>query len=232
MPFAIATGHALTTEAAENILRAGGTAVDALVAAAFTAFVAEPILAGPLGGGAALIEEPGKAPAILDAFVQTPRRKAPEADLDLETITVDFGAETQDFHIGAATIATPCLIPALSDLHARLGRIPLPELAAQAVAHARQGHIVTAFQSHVLHLVGPIIESAPAPKALYGGETLLTPGQTLRNPQLADVLETLALEGPRFFTEGEIAQALIALPGGHLSLEDLRHAAPVRRQPL
>ncbi len=233
MPFAIASGHHLTTASAENILREGGTAVDALLAAAFTAFVVEPMLAGPLGGGVAMIEEPGKAPAILDAFVQTPRRMAPEADLDIETITVDFGAETQDFHIGAATTATPCLIPALCDLHAKLGRMPLPELTSEAVTLARKGHTVTAFQSHVLHLIAAIVQNDPGPRAIYTeDETLLTEGKTLSNPDFADVLETLGLEGPRFFSEGEIATTLTALPGSHLGAADLKGAAAIRRQPL
>lgn len=56
-------------------------------------------------------------------------------------------------------------------------------------------------------------------------------GHIQRNPDLADVLEVLAAEGPRFFTEGEVGQALLAMPGSALTPADLT-AAPVWRQPL
>ena len=231
MSFAAATGHALTTEAAESVLRDGGTAVDACIAAAFTAFVVEPILASPLGGGFLMVAPAHGPVGLLDAFVDTPRRKAREADLDLDTITVDFGSTRQDFHIGAGTIANPCLIPALFEAHDRLGRVPIRELVAPAVALARNGHVVTDFQSQVMSLIAPILAQSDHLKGLYFDDGKPIPaGKALKNPALGDVLEVTALEGPRFFTEGEVAHALLDLPGSHLSSDDLRRAAPVFRQ--
>ncbi len=230
MPYAVASGHDLTTDTAEAVLADGGNAVDACIAAAFTAFVVEPVLAGPLGGGFLMLAPTSSPVRVLDAFVDTPRCKAGESDLDLETITVDFGATTQDFHIGAATIAAPCLIPALFQAHEQAGRMPLRELTAPAIEHARHGHAVSEFQAHVAGLVAPILQADPALKAMtFAGDKPLAAAAIQSNPALADVFEVLVAEGPRFFSEGEVASALAALPGSHLSLDDLRRARPVFR---
>ncbi|MHA3976403.1 gamma-glutamyltransferase [Halovulum sp. GXIMD14794] len=233
MTYAVASGHTLTTQSAEQILRAGGSAVDACIAAACTAFVVEPVLAQPLGGGFLMLSPEAGAPHVLDAFVQTPRRRRPEGELDLSTITVDFGTATQDFHIGAGTVATPTLIPALFEAHERHGKIPFPDLVAFAAQQARQGVEVTDFQAEVAGLVAPILTSSPEVSALHApGGKPVEAGSVQCNPDLADVLEVLAAEGPRFFTEGEIGQMLADLPGSHLTPEDLRHARPEWRAAL
>ena len=72
--FAIAAGHDLTTAACEDILRAGGSAVDAAIAGALVACVAEPVLAGPLGGGFLMVR-PAPAPAaVRDCCLLRPQR--------------------------------------------------------------------------------------------------------------------------------------------------------------
>ncbi|MEM8787994.1 MAG: gamma-glutamyltransferase [Pseudomonadota bacterium] len=233
MPHAVASGHRLTTQAAQDVLHAGGTATDAVFAAACLAFVAEPVLAQPLGGGFLMLAPAHAPPRLLDAFVQTPRRKPPENALDLATVTVDFGTATQDFHIGAGTIAAPSLIQGLFQAHADQGRLPVADLVAPAVAAAKAGIAVTRFQSHLAGLVAPILTADPQLAALHApGGKIPEPGAALANPALADVLEVLAAEGPRFFAEGEVAQALALLPGVGLSLADIASAAPIWRRPL
>lgn len=232
MSFAVASGHILTTETAEAVLHDGGSAVDACIAAAFTAFVVEPILAGPLGGGFLMVAPATGRVQCLDAFVDTPRQKARDADLDIDTITVDFGETKQDFHIGAGTIATPCLIPALFEAHDKLGRMSIGDLLAPAVQHARRGHKINAFQAHVAELVEPIIRADPGMKALFlEDDKLRSAGTDMHNADLADVFEVLAIEGPRFFTLGEVAQSLLNLEGSHLTATDLRRARPIPRDP-
>ena len=73
--FAVASGHHLTTQTAAEVLRAGGTAVDAAIAGALMACIAEPVLASPLAGGFLMVSPPDKPVQILDAFIQTPKRK-------------------------------------------------------------------------------------------------------------------------------------------------------------
>lgn len=235
-PYAIAAGHEVTAAACEDVLRAGGTAVDAAIAGALTACIAEPVLAGVLGGGFLMVRPPQGPAQLLDCFVQAPRRKRPEGELDFRAIQADFGTTTQEFHIGAGAIATPGLAPGLAEAHARFGRMPLGELVAPAVRSAREGVAVTEFQARLGRIVAPILQATPAARALMCGEdgAPLAAGAVYRNPDLADVLEVFGHEGPRFVAEGEIAQGLLAMAreGGHLTADDLRFYLPRWRKPV
>ncbi|MCH8951780.1 MAG: gamma-glutamyltransferase [Proteobacteria bacterium] len=234
--FAIAAGHELTAAAAEDILRAGGTAVDAAVAGALVACVAEPVLAGLLGGGFLMVRAAQGRAELLDCFVQTPKRKLPEAELDFRAIRADFGETTQEFHIGAASIATPGLAPGLAEAHARFGRMGLRDLVAPAVRLAREGVTVTEFQARLGRIIAPILKATTASRALMCGDDgePLAAGSLYRNPDFADLLEVFGHEGPRFVTEGEVASGLLALAreGGHLGPEDLKAYRPEWRRPV
>ncbi|MEM7210303.1 MAG: gamma-glutamyltransferase [Pseudomonadota bacterium] len=235
MTYAIACGHQVTADAAAETLRAGGTALDAAIAAGLAAMVAEPVLAGLLGGGFLMVRDTSGRSHLLDAFVQTPSRRLPDANIALDIVTADFGTTTQDFHIGSGSIAVPGLAPSLTEAHQRFGRIPFPELAEPAIQAARNGVVLTAYQARLATIVEPILKATPAAQALHSdGDALLGEGQTLRNPDLADVLEVYSHEGPRFVQEGEIAQGLLALSkqGGQITADDLRRYEPAWRTPL
>ncbi len=233
---AVACGHAVTRDAAVAVLEAGGSAVDAAMGAAFAAMVAEPVLAGLLGGGFLMIREAEGRCHLLDAFVETPLAKRPEHELDFHGIDADFGTTMQGFMIGAGAIATPGLVPGLAEAHARFGRVPLSEIVAPAVRAAREGVAVSPFQAQLAEIVAPILTATPAATALScdGEGKLLRAGTRLRNADLADVLEVMGAEGPRFVTEGEVAAALLELcrAGGHLTRDDLRRYRPEWRVPL
>ena len=233
--FAIACGHDLTASAAEEALRAGGTAVDAAIAAALAAMVAEPVLAGLLGGGFLMVREPGTRTHLLDFFVETPGRRRSMAELDFRAIETDFGTAIQEFHVGAGAIAVPGVAPGLAEAHTRFGRLPLPVLAEPACAAARDGVVLTEYQARLGQIVGAILTATPASRALFcADDAPLGEGKIFRNPDLADVLEVFAAEGPRFVTEGEVAAALLRLTadGGHLVAGDLAGYRPEWRRPL
>ncbi|MEM0923095.1 MAG: gamma-glutamyltransferase, partial [Pseudomonadota bacterium] len=229
---ALACGHDVTADAVEAILREGGSAADAVIAGALAAMVAEPVLAGLLGGGFCMLTE-GRETQLLDFFVQTPRHQI--SDPDLREVHADFGTVRQNFHIGAGSIATPGIVPGLFELHARAGRLPISVLAEPAIAAARTGVEVTDFQARLGEIVAPILSATPSAEALFCSEGATLPaGARYRNPDLADVLEVLTTEGPRFVTEGEIAAGLCqsAADGGHLTAEDLKRYRPIWRQAL
>ena len=75
--FAIAAGDQITADAAAHTLRAGGSVVDAVIAGALAACVAEPVLASLLGGGFLMVRDADGRAHLLDFFVQTPKRKLP-----------------------------------------------------------------------------------------------------------------------------------------------------------
>ena len=234
-PAGIAAGHRLTAAVGRDVLADGGTAADAAVAAAFVAMVAEPVLAGLYGGGFALVRPVSVAARLLDFFVATPGRRLPEGDRDFREVTADFGTATQAFHIGAASIAVPGVVPGLTDLHTRFGRMPWRELLLPAARIAAEGVAMTAFQARLGTIVTPILSASEAARAIWcdSDGAPLGEGATLRNPDLAAVLDAMAHEGPELATRGEVAARLadLASRGGHLTRSDLDRYATRWRTP-
>ena len=96
---AVACGHAETGKAAELILREGGNAFDAIIAAFLTSCVVEPVLASLGGGGFLLAHTDDKRDIIYDFFAQTPQVPRPEDELDFYPIHADFGTTTQELSL-------------------------------------------------------------------------------------------------------------------------------------
>ena len=235
---AVAAGHPLTAEAAGEVLRAGGNAFDAALAALCAACVTEPVLASLGGGGFLLALPAGERPRLYDFFVQTPGRRLPPAELDFRRIEVDFGSTTQAFHIGRGTAAVPGMVRGLFDVHAALGRMPLAEIVEPAVVLASGGVEVSAYQAYLLRVVRSIFGATEASLAIFGspkraGE-LIGEGEHLLQAELADVLETLSREGPALFYRGEIASALVRdmVEGGLIGAQDLTGYRMLPREPL
>ena len=98
----VAAGHPVTAEAGARVLRNGGNAVDAAVAAMLTSWVAEPLLTGPGAGGYMLVAGAGAPPTLLDFFVAAPGEGADTSRrAHLVRTEVDFGGVAQDLHVRA-----------------------------------------------------------------------------------------------------------------------------------
>ncbi|MGF1613203.1 MAG: gamma-glutamyltransferase [Gammaproteobacteria bacterium] len=234
----VAAGHELTAQAAESVLLEGGNAFDAVLAALATACVAEPVLAS-LGGGGFLLARPvGEVPRLYDFFVQTPRHLRAQTELDFRPILADFGTAQQEFHIGRGAIAVPGVVRGLFEVHRELASIPLRQLVLPAIQCALDGVIVNPLQAYIYGVVGAIYRDTPEARAIYTRAAtpgvLISEGERLRQPDLADVLETLAIEGDDLFYRGEIAHQLARdmQSGGHLTLEDLASYRVQKRRPL
>ncbi len=234
----VAAGHELTAGAAEEVLRAGGNAFDAAVAAMAAACAAEPVLVSPGGGGFLMACPAGERPRLYDFFVHTPAAARPVDELDFYPIVADFGPATQEFHIGRGTVAVPGFVAGLFEVQRELGRMPMAELVAPAVQLARQGVPVTDFQAYLFSVVKPTFTASAACRGIFGSTTtpgeLVTAGEVLRQPALADTLEVLALEGEALFYRGEIAAAIHRdlRDGGQLTRVDLEAYRVERREPL
>ena len=122
----VAAGHPLTAAAGADVLRAGGNAVDAALAALMMSFMTEPLLTGLGAGGYMLVAPPGGAPVLLDFMVEAPGRGAsPASRAPLDAVVIDFGDAVQVFHIGASSCGvygTPAGIAAAAE---RFGTVPL-----------------------------------------------------------------------------------------------------------
>jgi gamma-glutamyltranspeptidase/glutathione hydrolase len=233
----VAAGHPLTAEAGADVLRAGGNAVDAAIAAMLVSFVAEPLLTGLGAGGYMLVVPPDDEPVLLDFFVETPGREGdPAARAPLVPVDVSFGDVVQVFHIGASSAGAYGTPSGICAAWQRFGTVPLADLAAPAVAHARAGVEITAEQAYVLEILLPIEAATPESRALFMPEgRLLTAGDTFCNPDLGDALERLAAEGDAPFYTGEIARrvcAWLADRGGGLGPADLADYGTCSRMPI
>ena len=235
---AVAAGHPKTAEAAVEILLAGGNAFDAALAGMCAACATESMLCS-LGGGGHLLASAGRsAPVAYDFFVHTPVERG-TGDRDFREVFCDFGTTIQSFHIGLGSIATPGVVRGLFEIHRELGSMPIRDIVAPAIAYAREGVEISALSAYVFGVVGSIFMSSSAARSIYCSPSepsrLIGEGERLRQPQLADMLEVLAIEGDDLFYRGEVAQAIArqcAEGGGSLGLSDLENYRVERHRPL
>lgn len=234
----VAAGHHETAAAAREILEAGGTAFDAVLAALWTACVAEPVLAS-LGGGGFLLARPADGGAqLFDFFVKTPKVKKDPAALEFDGLLATFaGGVTQEFHAGYGAVAVPGMIAGLFAVHRRYATLPMIEIAAPALRRARNGVRIDAFQAYVAEIVAPILGYSDESRAVYASPAggLMRQGDLHRQPQLADTIAALVAEGPDLFYAGDLGAALIdacAQNGGYITAADLQDYRVTTRSPL
>jgi gamma-glutamyltranspeptidase/glutathione hydrolase len=162
---AIAAGHPLTVEAGARVLAEGGNAVDACIAAAFVAGVAEGPLTGPAGGGFLLVAEPGEDPVLLDCFFAVPSSPLGE----MEETLVDFAdAGTQVFHVGAGSVAVPGLVAGLEEAHRRYASRPWGDLVEPAIELAAEGVVADAPRRFLHEILSGILLRTEEGVRVYG----------------------------------------------------------------
>ncbi|MFO8028446.1 MAG: gamma-glutamyltransferase [Cyclonatronaceae bacterium] len=235
----IAAGNEQTVQVAEEILRSGGNAFDAAIAAHLAACITEPVLSSPGGGGFMLARTPEGTQTLYDFFVHTPRHRRNPDEVEFYPISADFGEALQEFHIGMGSAAVPGTVRGLFAIHRDLCRMPMKQLAAPAIEFARNGVALNHFQAYILDIVKPVFMATEGSMRIYGRPEqeggLLKEGQLLHQPDMADFLDVLATEGEDFFYRGEFAGVVDRLcreQGGHLTREDFESYEVIRRKPL
>ncbi len=234
---AVAAGDTHTAQAAAEVLRAGGNAFDAVLAALMSACVAEPVLASLGGGGFLLARPESGAPQLYDFFAHTPLQH--RGDVDLYPLMVDFGTVQQEFHIGMGSIATPGVVAGLFAAHRDLGSIPLSVISEPALKLAREGFALSPLQGYIFNVVAPIYQASDSCRQLFASPLddtrLIGEGENMKNPAFADFLDVLCREGEDLFYKGEVAQRVATdseAGGGHLGLDDFSSYRTRRRDPL
>lgn len=233
--YMIATAHPAASEAGREMLRAGGTATDAAIAAQLVLGLVEPQSSG-LGGGAFLIawDQASKSLKTYDGRETAPAAAKPERFLR-DGKPMDFQLAVQS----GLSVGTPGLVRLLEHTHKAHGRLPWRKLFDPAIKLARRGFEVSPRLHYSLRWFGP---SALAPKArayFFDSSGSARPiGATLKNPDYADTLEAIAAGGAAAFYAGPIAEAVVAAvkdapnAAGDLALDDLAAYQVVERAPL
>lgn len=232
---AVAAGSADTARAAADVLRAGGNAVDAAVAAGFAAAVAEPGLSSLGGGGFLLWAPAGGSARVLDFFTDAPGRgRPPGFRAPPLPITVRFSGVDQVFHAGWGSVAVPGCLDGYVQAVRSYGRLSLAQVVAPAAELARSGSVLDATQAGFLVLLEDILTLTAEGRAVFAPQgRLLREGERIRNPDLADLLDNVG----RGSVTGvaDLAGALHAAAdagGGRLSADDLHAYAVHEREPL
>ena len=226
---ALAAGHPLTAEAGAEVLRAGGNAVDACIAAAAVSWICESPLTGPGGGGFLLVHTAQEARTrLLDFFVAVPERTASPGDLF--GVLVDYGDSQQTFYTGPMSVAVPGAALGVWEAHRRWGSVPWADLLAPAIRLAREGVVLNEVQAFLHRILDPLLRYSPEGDALYGPGRALLEGERFAMPELADTLEQVAAEGAGWLYRGEFAKRIAShVP---LTLDDLARYEVIEREPL
>jgi gamma-glutamyltranspeptidase / glutathione hydrolase len=232
----VAAGHPLTARAGADVLRAGGNAVDAAVACVLMSFVAESPLTGPGAGGFMLLHT-GDENHLLDFFVAAPGRGLDRLEpAELKPIDVYFAEDAiQRFNVGSSSCGAYGTTLGLADALERFGTLGLADLTAAPALAAREGVEVVPMQAFLFTVLEPILRSTPECAAIYApGGRLLAEGDTIRLPELGQLLERFGREGPGFLYTGDVAGAVcdwVTERGGLLTREDLAAYHVVERSP-
>lgn len=214
---AAATSHPLATATALSILREGGNAVDAAIAASATLCVVEPHMTGIGGDCFAIVSTADGSVEALNASGRSPQGVTAQALLDQGI------GKIEDASPHAVTV--PGALRGWEALHQRFGQMDWARLFADAVSHATDGFPVAPRVARDWQaLTGKLAATQAASRHLLIDGSAPQAGDRFATPALGKALERIAREGASAFYEGaiaaEIAQTLAAL-GGFMSEADL-----------
>ncbi len=200
--FVAVTANPHATAAALEMLRAGGTAVDAAIAAQMVLGLVEPQSSGIGGGGLMLFfDARGKRLRAWDGRETAPQTASAGQLSDAAGKRLDFARAVRD----PRAVGTPGLLAMLGLAHREAGRLPWARLFEPAIRLADEGFAVSPRLHGLLALEGRFAD--PAAQALFfDAEGRPWPvGHRLSNPALARSLRLLAAQGPRALYRGELA---------------------------
>ncbi|HET7785045.1 MAG TPA: gamma-glutamyltransferase [Myxococcales bacterium] len=232
---AVAAAHPLAAEAGASVMRRGGNAVDAAVAAAFALNVVEPQSSGIGGGGFALVYTArDRKVRVVDFREVGPAAARPD-------MYIQDGQPRQDLaNAGPLSVAVPAAVKGYAELVKRFGKKPLAQITSPAEQIALRGFQVDL--AFVQAAEGRLDCLAADPEAARvflhkdGDEyEAPQPGDKLIQPDLARTLHAIGEKGPDAFYKGRVARAIVdslSSRGGILTLADLARVQVRERQPL
>ncbi|XP_031550971.1 glutathione hydrolase 1 proenzyme-like [Actinia tenebrosa] len=215
---AIATDVQKCSDIGLELMKKGGSAVDAAVGALICVGVMNPESSGLGGGGFMLIAAPHHSGEVIDF-----REVAPQS------ATVDmFNKSANMAQQGGLSVAVPGELRGMELAHKKYGKLKWSELIEPSIKLARDGYTLSNHTAKVLgipHVQRKIKKSKQMMDMLMPNGEYLKEGDIIRNPKLADTLAIIAKEGAKALYEGKIAESIVKAVkerNGILSLADLK----------
>jgi gamma-glutamyltranspeptidase/glutathione hydrolase len=228
-----AAANPLATDAGREMLRRGGSAIDAAIAMQAVLTLVEPQSSG-IGGGALIVLWDGKAVRTFDGRETAPSGATEKLFLQADGKPMGF---TQA-QIGGRSVGTPGVLRALELAHEKHGHLPWAQLFEPAIKLADQGFAISP-RLHQLIAADSSLRRSPEMVAYFlnADGSPKAVGTRLQNPALAALFRRIAAEGPDALYTGPVAEEIVARVQGHanpgsLSLNDLKHYQAKERAPL
>jgi gamma-glutamyltranspeptidase/glutathione hydrolase len=227
---AVAAANPLATDAGHQVLREGGSALDAAIAVQMMLGLVEPQSSG-IGGGAFLLHFDGQKVTAHDGRETAPAGARGDMFLD-QGKPLPF----DDAVLSGHSVGVPGAVRMLEAAHQQHGTLPWAQLLQPAIKLAEQGFRVSPRLHTLLQADAHLKKDPLALRFFYQADGQAWPvGHVLRNPEYAHVLRRIAAEGSQALHEGPVAQAIVqrtqsAPRPGSLSLQDLRTYQPKVRE--
>lgn len=231
--FAVTAANPLAAQAGVQILKAGGSAMDAAVAVQAVLGLVEPQSSG-IAGGAFLLHWDGRQVQALDGRETAPAAATPQMFLRPDGRPLPM----REAILSGLSTGTPGVLAMLAEGHRLHGRLPWARLFEPAIALAEQGFAISPRLFELASAEAALRSDAQASGYFFDAAGAPKPvGTVLKNPAYAAVLRGIAKRGVKAFYEGPVAEDIVRRVKAHarpglLSVADLAGYRPVLRPPL
>jgi gamma-glutamyltranspeptidase/glutathione hydrolase len=227
----VVSQHYLATNVGHSILEEGGNAYDASIAVAFALAVVLP-RAGNIGGGGFMImfDETSQQSYSIDY-----REVAPEAATKNMFLSSDGSVNKIKARQGVLSIGVPGTVYGMWEVHKKFGSLPWSKLLAPAIQLAEDGFLVSPFMADGLNRRYEKLGKYKDFNRIFYSNYPVKMSQRLKQPNLANTLKIISVNGAKGFYEGEVAKKIDAFMkqnGGLITKKDLKNYRPIWRETL
>ena len=227
----VVSQHYLATNVGHSILEEGGNAYDASIAVAFALAVVLP-RAGNIGGGGFMImfDETSQQSYSIDF-----REVAPEAATKNMFLSSDGSVNKIKARQGVLSIGVPGTVYGMWEVHKKFGSLPWSKLLAPAIQLAEDGFLVSPFMADALNRRYEKLGKYKDFNRIFYSNYPVKMSQRLKQPNLANTLKIISVNGAKGFYEGEVAKKIDAFMkqnGGLITKKDLKNYRPIWRETL
>jgi gamma-glutamyltranspeptidase/glutathione hydrolase len=232
--FAVAAANPLATDAGYQVLKAGGSAIDAAIAVQMVLTLVEPQSSG-IGGGAFVLHHDGKKVEAYDGRETAPAAATDKLFLDAQGKPLPFIEGV----VSGLSVGVPGTLSVLEAAHKAHGKLAWATLMQPAIQLAEQGFKLSPHLHRALMAEKFLMNDPVAASYFYDAQGKPFPvGHVLKNPELAAVLKDIAKRGSQALKQGPVAEAIVKKVQSHpqrpgtMTLQDLANYQVKKREPL